>query len=73
MDIFEPASLATSLVIGCIGLGLFIFGKRQSRYLHLLSGIALMVFPYFVPRVPWMIAIAAGILGATWLGARLGW
>ena len=73
MDIFEPASLITSLILGCIGLGLFIYGKRQARYVHLTAGVALMVFPYFVPRVPWMIAVGAAIIGATWLATRLGW
>jgi hypothetical protein len=73
MDIFEPGSLVASLVVSSIGLGLFLYGKRRGRWLHLFSGLALMVFPYFVPQVPWMIAVAAALIGATWLATRLGW
>ena len=59
---FEPASLFASVVISAIGFGLFLYGKRAQRLPHLLTGLALMVFPYFVESVVWMIAIAAALL-----------
>ncbi len=33
----------------------------------------LMVFPYFVPGVPWTLAIAALLCGLVWLASRLGY
>jgi len=44
----DSASLLWGLLFGSIGLGFFIYGKKQHRTVPLLSGIALMVFPYFV-------------------------
>jgi len=44
----SSASLLWGILFGSIGLGYFVYGKRQRRGIALLSGIALMVFPYFV-------------------------
>ncbi len=65
-------ALLASLVIGSVGLGLFMYGKRQRRVPHLLAGIALMVYPYFVGSVPVMAVIAGGLLGLLYLASYLG-
>jgi hypothetical protein len=70
---FSPASLLASLFIGAIGFGLFLYGKKRSRIPHLVSGLVLMVFPYFVPGAVAMVLIAATIIGMTWLAGRYGW
>ncbi len=44
----NPASLLWGLLFGSIGLGFFVYGKKQGRGVPLVSGIALMAFPYFV-------------------------
>jgi len=44
----SSAPLLWGLLFGSIGMGYFVYGKRQGRGVALLSGIALMVFPYFV-------------------------
>jgi hypothetical protein len=36
------------MIFGSIGLAYFVYGKKQSRVVPLVSGIALMVFPYLV-------------------------
>ena len=36
------------LLFGSIGLGLFVYGKRQRAVVPLVCGLALMIFPYFV-------------------------
>jgi hypothetical protein len=36
------------LLFGSIGLGFFIYGKKQRAVVPLVCGITLMVFPYFV-------------------------
>lgn len=36
------------IIFGAIGAGYFVYGKNQGRYLILLLGIVLCVFPYFV-------------------------
>lgn len=61
-----------SIVVGSVGLGLFIYGKKQRRSLHLAAGILLMVYPYFVSSIPLMFVIAAAVLGLLYLAKRLG-
>ncbi len=44
----NSASLLWGVLFGSIGLGYFVYGKKQRRGIPLLSGVALMAFPYFV-------------------------
>ncbi len=39
------------MIFGSIGLGFFIYGKKQKAIIPLFSGIALFVFPYFISNV----------------------
>ena len=42
-----------------IGLALFVYGKKMDKLQHLGAGLAMMVFPIFVPSLLWMWVIAA--------------
>lgn len=42
------AWLFWGLVFGSIGMGYFMYGKKQGRPVPLVCGIGLMVYPYFV-------------------------
>jgi len=53
----DTATLFWGMLFGAIGLGFFIYGKKQGAAVPLLSGIALMVFPYFVANVYLLVAI----------------
>ena len=44
----SSATLLWGLLFSSIGLGYFVYGKKQSLVVPLVVGIALMVFPYFV-------------------------
>jgi hypothetical protein len=48
------------LFFGSIGLGFFIYGRKQRAVVPLLCGLALMVFPYFVSNV--MLLVGIGVL-----------
>jgi hypothetical protein len=48
------------LVFGSIGLGLFIYGKKQRAVVPLICGIALILFPYFVSNV--ILLVGIGVL-----------
>ncbi len=41
-------SIVFGLIFGSIGLGYFIYGKKQSNIVARYSGIALMFYPYFI-------------------------
>jgi hypothetical protein len=51
------SALFLGLVFSSIGLGFFIYGKRQSALVPMLCGAALMVFPYFVSGLVFLLLI----------------
>jgi multisubunit Na+/H+ antiporter MnhC subunit len=60
----SPAGLAIGILTGAIGVAYFIYGKRQARFVPLLAGLALCVYPYFVDSVPWSLVIGAALAAA---------
>jgi hypothetical protein len=56
------AWLLWGLLYGSIGLGFFMYGRKQRAPVPLLCGIALMVFPYFVANVVLLVAIGAVLI-----------
>jgi hypothetical protein len=62
----SEASLIWGMLFGAIGLGYFIYGKRQRMGVSLACGIALMVFPYFVPGVIWLVLVGITLMLLPW-------
>ena len=56
----NTSTLMWGLIFGSVGLGFFVYGKKQKAIIPLLSGIGLMVFPYFVSNT--YILILLGII-----------
>jgi hypothetical protein len=54
--------LLWGLLFGSIGIGYFVYGKRQREFLPLLCGLSLMIFPYFVSSSIVMIAIGITLM-----------
>lgn len=46
--VLNPATLLWGLLFGSIGLGFFIYGKKQRAVVPLICGLALMIYPYFI-------------------------
>jgi hypothetical protein len=44
----NTSTLLWGLLFSSIGLGYFIFGRKQRAVVPLVCGLALMAFPYFV-------------------------
>ncbi len=63
MDFANPAVLFSGLLIGTIGAGLFIHGKKSENLKTLATGIVMCVFPYFVGSVALLWLGAAACLG----------
>ncbi len=38
-------------IISIIGLGYFLYGKKASNFSALISGIAMMIYPYFIENI----------------------
>ena len=69
---FSPGSIMASLIVGGAGFVAFVYGKKQHRAPQLITGIVLMIFPYFVPRPIACLGIGAGLLGLMWLLIYMG-
>jgi hypothetical protein len=70
---FDPISLLVSILISAVGVGFFLYGKKQQRWPQLAVGIVLMGYTYFVSSVAVMLAIAAALVVALWLAVRMGY
>jgi len=56
----STAILLWGLLFGSIGLGLFLYGKKQKAAVPILAGIALCVVPYFIANV--YILVTVGVV-----------
>lgn len=71
MDFSAGTMLASTIVSG-IGMGVFVYGKKQTRGPQLLGGMALMMSPY-VAGDPIAIYGAAAVIGlGVWIAVRAG-
>jgi hypothetical protein len=71
--LIDPTWLFLSLIPGGVGFVLFVYGKKQARWPHLVAGLAFMVYPFFTTSIA-SLTIAGGAIGvALWLAVRAGW
>jgi predicted membrane protein len=50
------------LLFGSIGLGFFMYGRKQRAVVPLVCGLALMVFPYFVTNTVLLVLIGVALM-----------
>ncbi len=55
----STSTIYWGLLFGSIGLGFFIYGKRQKKFVPLLCGIGFIAVPYFISNT--LILIVSGI------------
>jgi len=58
----DAASLLLGVLFSGIGLGFFIYGRKQNAGIPMLSGVLLLVFPYFVANIYLMLAIGIALI-----------
>jgi len=56
----DTSSLLWGLLFGSIGLGFFVYGRKQRMVVPLASGVALMIFPYFVSNT--IVLVTLGVV-----------
>jgi len=59
----SDAQLVWGMLFGSIGLGFFIYGKKQRAVVPLIIGVLLFIFPYFISNT-YMLIIVGLILVA---------
>jgi len=65
--------LAASFVISGVGLVLANYGRKLARPPHLVAGVVMLVYPYFVPTLAPMLIAGVLVCAALWVAVRLGW
>jgi hypothetical protein len=64
------STLLWGLLFGSIGVGFALYGRQQRAVVPLLCGIALMVYPYFVPNVIALVAIGIVLMALPYFFRR---
>ena len=62
----NEAWLIWGLLFGCIGMGFFVYGKRQGAIVPLICGVALMAFPYFVSNTILVVVIGVALIAVAY-------
>ena len=70
--VFDPAFLFASMCVSGAGFVLLSYGRQQRRFPHMATGLVLLVYPYFVSSVGWMLAIGALLVAVLFAAVRLG-
>lgn len=58
----DTAAILWGLVFGSIGVGYYMYGKRQENMVARLSGVALILFPYFVSNNLLLVAMGLALM-----------
>jgi hypothetical protein len=57
-------TLVAAIVLGIIGSGYCMYGKKARQPVPLVSGVLLCVFPYFIDSFLWTMVIGVALLAA---------
>lgn len=58
----DTSILIWGMLFGTVGLGFFIYGKRQRAAIPLVTGMALMIFPYFISNVYLLVIVGVALV-----------
>jgi hypothetical protein len=56
-DTLSTAAILWGLLFGSLGLGFFLYGKKQRAVVPLVCGLVLMVFPYFISSTTLLLVV----------------
>jgi hypothetical protein len=65
--------LIVSIFISLIGMALLLYGRKETRVPHMVAGLILIVFPYFVGKLWIALVITAVVLAALAVVSKLGY
>ena len=58
----DASILLWGLLFGSVGVGLFVYGKRQQKLIPLVCGILLSIIPYFISSTGLLIFLGVVLL-----------
>ena len=60
-SVMTESWLLWGVLFGSIGLGFFVYGRKQRRVVPLVCGLILMFFPYFVSNIILLVVIGIAL------------
>ncbi len=60
-------SLIVGIIAGAVGVGYFVYGKRQTKIAPMLAGVLLCIYPYLTDDLLWLCVIGILLLVAPFL------
>ena len=73
MDLFDTNFLFASLIWGSVGVGYWIYGKKQREMMPMLGGVAMIAVSYFVGSWLLMSLICIALIVAVYQLMRRGY
>ena len=70
---FDGNSLLAGFAVSTVGLGFFMYGRKQGRPPQIVFGVISMVYPYLIGSPLLTLGAFLALLGLMWLAIRLGW
>jgi len=58
----NSAQILWGVLFGGIGLGFFIYGKKQQAVVPLITGVALCIYPYFISNVYLLVIVGCVLM-----------
>jgi len=58
----DTSQLIWGMLFGAIGLGYFMYGKKQKAVVPLITGIALFIFPYFMSNIYMLLIVGIALV-----------
>ena len=58
----DAPTLLWPVLFGSIGLGFFLYGRKQKKMIPRYCGVALMAYPYFISDVYLLVGVGAGLM-----------
>ena len=69
----DSNTLVASLIWGSVGVGYFIYGKRQQSIIPLIGGVLMITASYFAETALMMTLICLGLMAAVYVLLRNGY
>ena len=73
LNLFDAKFLFASLLWGSIGIGYFIYGKKQREIVPMGGGLAMIAVSYLVSSALLMSLISIALMVAVYLLVKRGW
>jgi hypothetical protein len=63
----DTTVLFTSFLLGLVGFGMFLYGKKAGRIVPLAAGVILMIIPYVVTNLIALVIVSCVLMGSPWI------